>query len=269
MKKIGIIAGAGLLPYEVMKSCQQDSIQYAICNFENETDKEELLNSEHQKIFKIHEISNLIRFLKAQKVTHVTLAGKFKRAEIKRLLLDSKGIKLFAKIIKNGLADNAILTAIIEFFENEGFEVIPPEKIAKNLNVEKGLITKLRPSKSDYDDIEYGLRILKSTASLDIGQSLIVQNKLVLGIEAAEGTDELIRRCKNLGEKGSKSILIKICKPTQDKRVDLPSIGPNTVRNAIENNVKGIAIESESSIFIDKDQALELANSNGIFIVGI
>lgn len=269
MKKIGIIAGSGSLPYEVMKSCQQDSIPHAICNFENETDNADLLSSDNQKLFKVYEISNLIKFLNAQKVTHVTLAGKFKRAEINRLLLDSKGIKLFAKIIKNGLADNAILTAIIEFFENEGFQIIPPEKIAKNLKIEKGNFTKKKPSKADYENIEYGLKILKATSSLDIGQSLIVQNKLILGIEAAEGTDELIRRCKNLGEKNCKSFLIKICKPTQDKRIDLPSIGPNTVRNAIENNVKGIAIEAGSSVFIDKDQALELANTNGIFIVGI
>lgn len=269
MKKIGIIAGAGSLPYEVVKSCQQDSIPFSICTFENETDNEELLNSEHQNLFKVYEISRIIKFLKDQKVTHITLAGKIQRSEIKRLLLDSKGRKLFTKIVKNGLADNAILTAIIEFFENEGFEIIPPEKIAKNLTIEKGVFTKKKPSKSDYEDMEYGLKILKATSSLDIGQSLIVQNKLVLGIEAAEGTDELIRRCKNLGEKNSESILIKICKPTQDKRIDLPSIGPSTVKNAVKNGIKGIAIEAGSSILMEKELTLELANNSGIFIVGI
>lgn len=270
MQKIGIVAGSGALPYEVMSSCEKNSIPFAICNFENETDNKYLLESNHQKLFKVHEVSKVIQFLKEQNVTHVTFAGKIKRTEIKRLLVDSKGIKLFSKIIKNGLADNAVLTAVIQLFEDEGFKVLPPEKIAQNLLVEKGVLTKIKPSQSAYEDIQYGLKILKTISSLDIGQGLIVQNKLILGVEAAEGTDELIKRCHNLQDFNlAKPILIKISKPTQDKRIDLPTIGTNTIKQAIEFGIGGIATEAESSIFMDREKALEIANQNKIFILGV
>ncbi len=267
IKKIGIIAGAGYLPMHVFEACKKHNIPAVVVGLENETSFE-LYNDEDIKKFKIHSISKIIDFLREEGVDSVTLAGKVKRAKISRLLLDLKGAKLFARVIKNGLEDNSILKTIIEFLEDEGFEIIAPEKIATNIILTKGFLTVNKPDKVAEDDIKKGIKILKGIASFDVGQALIIQNGLVLGVEAAEGTDELIKRCGEIKQEGEGPILIKVIKPGQDKRVDLPCLGPDTIINAGKFGIRGIASEAGSTLILDQNNTLKLADKLGIFIYG-
>jgi len=162
------------------------------------------------------------------------------------------------------------LMTILKFFEKEGFTIVSPELLAKDILVKKGPITKKQPSKENWENIKKGLKILKGIAEYDVGQSLVIQEGLILGVEAAEGTDELIRRCGQIMQKEEAGgILIKVCKPQQDKRIDLPCIGINTIHNLHANGMIGVAIEAGSALILDESNTTKEADKLGIFIYGI
>lgn len=266
-KKIGIIAGAGYLPKHVLEACKSQKIPHVVIGLEKETSLE-LFKGEKISVFKIYSISKIFDFLKSEGVKYITLAGKVKRANISRLLLDFKGAMLFTKVIRNGLSDSAILKTILDFIEQEGFKIIAPDKVANDIILTKGYITKSKPDSVAEKDIKDGIKILRGIASFDVGQALVIQNGLVLGVEAAEGTDDLIRRCGEIRQEGEGPILIKVIKPQQDKRVDLPCIGPDTILNAQKYGIRGIAAEAGSTILLDQINTVKLANRLGIFIHG-
>jgi DUF1009 family protein len=267
IKKLAIIAGAGYLPKHVCEACKEQRIPYVVIGLENETTFE-LFKDEKIHSFKIYNISKIIEFMKSEEVNYITFAGKVRRAHISRLLLDFKGAILFAKVIRNGLNDSAILKTVLDFIEKEGFKIIAPEKVAHNIILTKGLITKSKPDQIAEKDIKQGIKILRGIASFDVGQALVIQNGLVLGVEAAEGTDDLIKRCGEIRQEGEGPILIKIIKPEQDKRVDMPCIGPETIMNAQKFGIRGIAAESGSTLVLDQVSTVKLANRFGIFIYG-
>jgi DUF1009 family protein len=270
IKKVAIIAGAGLLPLHVYEACLEKNIPVVVVGFEGETSFE-IFKEENVHKFPIHKVSKLFKFLKEQEVSHITLAGKVRRADLTRLLLDPKGAKLLAKIIKGGLSDNSILTTILKFFESEGYEVIGPDRLASKIIVEQGNLTKLKPSKTALNDIKKGVKILKSVSEHDVGQALVIQAGLVLGVEAAEGTNELMKRCGEIRQKDAEEgpVLIKICKPQQDTRVDLPCIGPKTIEIAKEYGFSGIVLEAGKTLILNHDETIKLANSSGVFICGV
>ncbi len=266
--KLGILAGSGNLPKHVIEACKSKGIKYCVIGFEDETDSGILAENAHT--FKVYAVSKIINKFKEEGVTHVTMAGRVKRADLTRLLLDIKGAKLLALIIKSGLADNSILMTVLNFIEREGFKIIPPESIASDVVMQKGYITKAKPNESAEKDIQQGLKILKGIAGFDVGQALAIQGGLTLGVEAAEGTDELIRRCGEVRQTGEEApILIKISKPNQDRRVDLPCIGPQTIENAFKYGFRGIAVEAGSTLILDQEETVDLANKYKIFIVGV
>lgn len=268
--KLGILAGAGNLPKHVVASCKDKGIDYCIIGFEDEIDPEIFLDEKHLYKFKIYAVSKIINKLKSEGVTHVTLTGRVKRADLARLLLDIKGAKLLALIVKSGLADNSILMTVLKFIEREGFEIVPPESIASNIVMQKGCITKAKPDESANKDISQGVKILRGIANFDVGQALIIQGGLTLGVEAAEGTDELIKRCGEVRQVVDDApTLIKIAKPKQDRRVDLPCIGPQTIETAFKYGIRGIAAEAGSTLLLEPEETVRLANKYKIFIVGI
>jgi DUF1009 family protein len=267
IKKLAIIAGSGYLPKHVYDACQHNGIKCELIILEGETSPE-LFNDAKNIKFKAHKISQILRYIRKIGATHLTLAGKVKRANISKLLLDLKGAKLFAMIIKKGLNDNAILKTILEFIEEEGLKIIAPEKVAPSIILHKGPLSKAKPNTSAKEDIKLGLKILKGIASYDVGQALIMQHGLVLGVEAAEGTDELIKRCGEIKQNGEGPILIKIVKPEQDKRIDLPCIGPDTILMAHKYGIRGIAAEAGSTLILDQSNTLKLADKLKIFIFG-
>jgi DUF1009 family protein len=270
IKKLAIIAGAGSLPKQVVDSCKKEGIEYIIIGLEGQTSADKFADEEDFKMFPLHAISKILKTMKNSEVTHVVLAGRVARASISKLLLDIKGALLFTRIITHGLNDNSVLLSVIKFLESEGFTLIPPEKIAKDIVLQKGCLTKIKPDDSAMEDITRGVKILKGIAEYDVGQALVIQDGLVLGVEAAEGTDELIKRCGQIQQKlGEKSgLLIKCMKPQQDKRVDLPCIGPNTIKNLHECGLRGVAAESSGTLMLDGKETIELANKLGIFIYG-
>ena len=269
VKKIAVIAGRGWLPKHVLEGCIEKGIGCEIIAIEDQFSKE-IFEGKSYYTFPMHAIGKIINKIKSLGIKHIVLAGTVKRAGITKLLLDLKGAKLLTMIMKAGLNDDAILRTVIAFLESEGFTIIPPEKLATSIIVQSGLLTKTKPNPAALADIKKGTEILKAVANFDVGQALVIQNGLVLGVEAAEGTDELIRRCGLIQQKDEEMcILIKICKPNQDKRIDLPCIGQETIKNLYRYNFKGVALEAGSALILNKEETLAEADKLGIFIYGI
>lgn len=268
--KLGILAGNGSLPMHLVEACKENSINYCIIGLDDETNHDDFKHEVNYFSFKAYAISKILNKMRELGVSHISLAGKVRRHDLARLILDIKGAKLLALMIKNGLSDNSLLTTILKFIEREGFEIVPAEFIASQIKLPIGCITEIKPDASANADIKQGINILKGIASFDVGQSLVIQAGLILGVEAAEGTDELIKRCGKIRQINEVApILIKISKPNQDLRVDLPCIGPNTIAIANEFGIRGIAAEVNKTLILDQAQTIKCANQHKIFITGI
>ncbi|MCK5556178.1 MAG: LpxI family protein, partial [Alphaproteobacteria bacterium] len=152
--------------------------------------------------------------------------------------------------------------------EKEGFRLVGAHEIEPRLITPEGILTKKAPSPENKTDIEYGIKVVKALGRLDVGQAAVVQQGIVLGVEAAEGTDALLERCVGLRRKGRGGVLVKTCKPQQDTRIDLPTIGLRTIRYAWEAGLEGVAVEAGASLLLDRDEAISAANKLGFFIEG-
>ena len=165
------------------------------------------------------------------------------------------------------IGDNNLLSAVRRLLEDEGFQIHGIHKFADELLAPDGLAGKIKPKKEDWADIERGLEVSQNLGALDVGQSVIVQEGIVLAVEAAEGTDEMIRRAKYLKRKGRGGVLVKTCKPQQDR--DLPTIGPETVRLAIESGLSGIVVHAGHSLIIDPEEVEAIADKHKLFVIGV
>jgi len=268
-KKIGIIAGSGELPKQLIKACQEDKREYFIVALDNTTEEETVKNTPHSWIH-IGKVSGIIKELKKQNVTDVLLAGRVGRPSPSSLNLDFGGLKLLIKLSKlDSKGDDKIFSTIIKYIEGFGFDVIGAEEILENLLIKKEVLGEETPDEVSLNDISIGTKAALAIGDLDIGQAVIVQQGQILGVEGPEGTDRLVKRCREFHAEGKGGVLIKVKKPTQDDRVDLPSIGVTTVQNAYDNNLIGIAVEAGGSLVIDREAVIKKANELGIFILGI
>jgi UDP-2,3-diacylglucosamine hydrolase len=164
-----------------------------------------------------------------------------------------------------------VLRGVARFFEAHGFEVLAAHEVAPRLLAPAGSFSKLRPDPQDLDDIALGFRVTHALGLFDIGQAAIVARNYVLAVEAAEGTDAMLRRCRDLNRWGfgaRKGVLVKGPKPSQDLRLDLPAIGPNTVELAAEAGLAGIAVEAGSVLVAELEELVEKADKAGLFLYG-
>lgn len=269
MSRIGIIAGQGSLPEKLMMACMRDRKDFFIIAVKGQTDAK-LLKNVNFKWVKLGETSNTIKILKEENVTSVVMAGAIKRPGIFDIKPDLKTMQIIAEVGISSLGDDRLLRAISKELEREGFKILGAHEIEPDLLTPKKNLTKRSPSKDNMSDIEHGVRVAKGIGALDIGQAVVIQQGVVMGVEAVEGTNELINRYSKLKyQRGFQGVLIKAAKPEQDMRFDLPTIGPKTVELAFKAGLAGIAIESNASIILEREKTVELADKYGIFIVGI
>lgn len=266
--KLGLIAGKGELPEKVIQEClRTDRKIFVIC-----IGKEippSINEVPHIKLG-IGSVGKAIKILRKERVRDLVFAGGLKRPKFSELRPDAGGVKLLAQISKSRLiGDNSLLSIVIKFFENSGFRVCGVDSVLGSLLMPYGTLGSIEPSKSAIKDVEIGTDIAKDIGKLDIGQSIIIQQGVVIGVEGVEGTDKLIKRCHNLLEDKKGGILVKVKKPIQDKRIDLPTIGVTTVTNAYEHGLKGLAIEAGGALIVDKCEVVKKADELGLFITGV
>ena len=267
---LAIIAGKGDLPQMIINKCLKDKRKFILVLIKGQLyDKDYSKYNPH--IIHIGHIGEALRIFKENEITQIVLAGGISKPSMANIKVDSKGAILLSKITKAKLfGDNNVLTSVTKFFEKEGFEIIGVDQIIDNLLTKKGVLGKIKPSKENLQDIELGKNLIKAISEFDVGQSVVTQQKQILSIEDVGGTDALINRCGNLQLKiGSKPVLVKIKKSGQNTKVDLPSLGVETIHNLHKSNFAGVALEAKSSLIINKEEVLKLANQYDIFLIGI
>lgn len=267
--KLGIIAGGGDLPQLIVETCRKQNRPYFVIALEDITNESLLEDVPHERI-RIGAIGKAISTLRDEGVEELVLAGTVRRPKISALRPDMKGTKLLARLGSTFFSggDDSLLSELIRFLEDEGFRIVGAETIVEDILAPEGLIGSIYPDKRAQADIEYGAKIAKQIGKLDIGQAVVVQNQMVLGVEAVEGTDELIARCAKLKQEDKGGVLVKVKKPQQETRIDLPTIGLNTVENVANAGLAGIAVEAGSSLILDRRELARRADQLGIFVLG-
>jgi DUF1009 family protein len=269
-EKIAVIAGSGKLPQLIINELIKQKISFIILAVHENAD-EELLRSHKHYLITPGKVKPILKTMFDEKITSVVFAGDIKRPGLLSLKVDSIGLSVMARITASKIhGDNSALSIIAKFLEEHGLKVISPNSILPSLLTPAGILGKIKPDQDDLKDIEIGKTVLAKLSDMDIGQATIVENSYVLGIEAAEGTDSLIKRCADLKrETMRKGVLVKMKKTMQDKRLDLPTIGTNTIDYVYKANLRGIAVNTNGSIIISLPEVITLADKYGIFVIGV
>ena len=268
-KKLGIIAGGGKLPQILIDFCQKEKRDFFVLAIEGNADKA-IFNPEipHRWI-RIGQAGTGFKLMHEQNVAEVIMIGTIKRPTLSDLVPDLRTAAFFAKIGLKSLGDDGILRALVKEIEAENMRVVGIHEVLPQLLVKEGILTKTKPDKQALADIKRGIEVAFELGKLDVGQSVIVQQGLVLGVEGIEGTDELIKRCGTYKRKGDGGVLIKLRKPQQDMRIDLPTIGTRTIEQLHNAGMKGIAVHCGNALIVDEDEVIALANKYNMFIIGI
>jgi UDP-2,3-diacylglucosamine hydrolase len=275
---IGLFAGRGDLPLKIIAHCHEKRQPLFLVAFEGQTDPEFVI--QHQSHIAGHlwthfgAVGKTLRYLKANKVTHVVMAGSMSRPSLLELKLDWKGTQWFAKMgfAKMGLktsGDDGLLSSIVQLLKSEGLNVLSATDILENLLAPEGVLGSYQPEEADWQDILKGKEIAHLLGIGDIGQAVVVQQGLVLGVEAIEGTESLLSRCAHLRREGRGGVLVKMAKPNQNRAVDLPTIGVATIQQAKAAGLQGIAVESGSTQILDQKAVIKAADEAGLYLIGV
>lgn len=270
---LGIIAGQGDLPMLLIKELQQQNQRFVIFLLKSET--YEIDYSAYNPVeLQFDEVTKLIDELKRRQIKNLTLAGKISKPNFSafaKAKLDKKAYLLLGKILASKiLGDDAVLKTVVKFFEAEGLTIRPINEFLPGLVTAKAVLTKLKPSAEDLAEIEIAKSAIHAMSPFDIGQAVIIAQRQIIAVEGIEGTDAMIKRVGSLKVEFRKSaILVKLSKLKQNTKVDLPAIGIETIKNCIENDIKGIAIEAKNTLILNKDELIKLADQHKLFIIAL
>ncbi|MBW2466564.1 MAG: UDP-2,3-diacylglucosamine diphosphatase LpxI [Deltaproteobacteria bacterium] len=264
--RIGIIAGGGQFPLLFAKAARNQGLKVFVAAHEGETDEALAEYVDGFQWVKLGQLGKIINFFKQEEVRKTVFLGTITKTNIFRdIRPDLTGLGLWNRI--NIKQDDAILRALADRLEEDNIEVVSSTAYVPELLFPKGILTKKKPTKDQLGDIKFGWEIARSIGKLDIGQCVVVRNRTVLAVEAIEGTDAAIRRGGSLGKE--KTVVIKLRKPNQDLRFDLPAVGLKTIDSMKDVQASVLAVEAGYALFFDRDPVIREANKSGIVIVGI
>ena len=269
MKKLGIIAGAGALPIALIEACERMNRPFFVLGLKGHADPKDYDAALPMAWIRLGAVGKGFRLMKQNGVEEVVLIGAVKRPSLVGLLPDVRGMKALARLGKKALGDDGLLRGIAKEIERDGFTVVGIDTILPHLLAKEGVYTHVVPLPKDQTDIKRGVEVAHLLGKADVGQAVIVQQGLVLALEGIEGTDALIRRSAELKRRGGGGVLVKMTKPQQDRRLDLPTIGPSTVQAVKNAGLVGIAIQAGGVLISQAEQTVKLANQLGVFIVGV
>lgn len=263
---IGLIAGGGQFPLLFAAAAKQRGRKViAVCH-QNETATELADRVDDVCWVKLGQLGKIIKFFHSRGVQETVFCGTITKTRIfKDILPDLKGLSLWNKI--DTKLDDAILRAVACALEDEGIKVLASTCYLEHLFFPKGVLTRKKPSKEQIEDIRFGWKIAREVGRLDIGQCVVVRDRSVLAVEAIEGTDAAIKRGGDLARSGA--VVVKLKKPGQDFRFDLPATGTKTIETLAAVNGEVLAVEAGQSLIFDCDTMVSAANQTGIVVVGI
>jgi UDP-2,3-diacylglucosamine hydrolase len=268
-RTLGVIAGSGPLPGQVAAAARAAGRDVFIVGLEGFADPAVLAPWPHEFI-RFGAAGRFLAVLRAHGCQDLVMIGPVRRPSFLGLRPDAAGVKILARIGKAAFTgDDGLLKAIIGVFAEEGFAVIGAHEVMREVLAPPGLLTRAAPDALALSDIQRGVDVLRLLGQADVGQACVVQQGLVLAVEAIEGTDAMLARSGTLRWEGAGGVLVKLCKPGQERRADLPTIGPDTVRNAVAAGLRGLAFEARATILAEKESCLAAADAAGFFLLGL
>lgn len=265
-KTIGLIAGDGELPVSLAGNASKLNHEIVAISL-SPTNKKEL-ESCCKKVYACGagEVQKIIDTLHKEEVTQVIFIGKVSKTTLLRNpRLDSTAISMMKQVKR--LNDDAVMLKLIEKLENENIDVIDQTIFLKEYFPQKGVIGKYSPDDLQKADIEYGFQIAKAIGGLDLGQTVVVKDKMILAVEAIEGTDRCIERGCKLGKTGA--VVVKVSKPEQDKRFDVPAVGMRTLQNIKKFGGKVLAVEAGETFVVEREKMIEFADKNKMVFIAV
>jgi DUF1009 family protein len=266
---LGIIAGGGPLPGQVAAAALAAGRPVFIIALEGFADPDVVAPYSHG-VFRLGAVGAIRQALQAHECRDIVLIGPVKRPSLLSLRPDAEGAKLLARIGRAAFAgDDGLLAAVMRVLGEDGFRVLGAHEIVGDVLGPAGLLTRNAPDAGAMADVQRGIEALRIVGAADIGQACVVQQGIVLAVEAVEGTDAMLARIPAVARPGPAGVLVKLAKPGQERRADLPTIGPATIQNAQQAGLRGVAFEAGNTILVSKDIMIEAADAAGMFLVGV
>jgi hypothetical protein len=266
MKKLGLIAGMGELPIAIASEAKAQGYKVFAVALEPLADKS--LSSYVDEISRINvgKFGKLIDILKKNSIHEAVMAGKVSKSLLykSKITPDLRAAKLLFSL--RDRSDDTILMAITKELKKEGINLLDITTFTSGILATEGVITRDSPTEGEWKDIIFGWKIAKEIGRLDIGQTVVVKNQAVMAVEAIEGTDEAVRRGGKLAGKGA--VVVKVSKPDQDMRFDVPAVGLNTIRAMAEVSAGVLCVEANKTILLNKGEIIEESKGAGISVVG-
>ena len=264
IRTIGLIAGNGQFPILFSRAARDQKIKVVAAGIKGDTSFLLRPLVDHFSLFKAGELRKLFKYFQEHGIRHVIMAGQVNPKHLfnPRAEMDEEFRSLF-QALRDRKADT-IFTAVANKLQAHGMELVDSTFLIKPYMAPAGTLTKRGPTTVELEDIDFGRYIAKSMGGLDVGQTVVVKEKAIVAIEAMEGTDRCILRGGQIARQGA--VVVKMSKPEQDQRFDVPVIGPRTIRNMAKVRIGCLAIEKDKTIIIDRDACVKLADKAGICI---
>jgi len=264
--RIGLIAGNGRFPIIFADNAKKLGLYVSAVAHEGETDPELEQHVDRIHWIKIGQLNKLINAFKGDGVRQVVMLGGVKKTHVYSTVRpDFRALALAAKLAF--WKDDDILREIAAELERDGITICESTFGLEGILVEEGPLTSRRPNKKEWNDIRYGWEIVREIGRLDIGQCIVVKDRVVVAVEAVEGTDGAIKRGGELAKEGA--VVIKRSKPQQDLRFDLPAVGPRTIEVMASVKASVLAVEPGRTVVLDRDQLVSQAERAGIAVIGV
>lgn len=269
-----MLAGGGEMPLTVARAARDQGRPVHVIAIEGAADK--AIEAFPHSWVNVGAVGQILKIVKREGCSEIVIVGGMKRPRMSEVRLDLGALAHLPAVLRCFVGgDNSVLTGIVRFFERKGLRVLGAHDIVPDLVAENGTLGRCRPSRNDKEDIAIGLQVIAALGTLDIGQGAVVARRHVLAVEAAEGTDRMLERCRELnrrdeaGKDARRGVLVKGAKPRQERRVDLPTIGPETVRRAAAAGLAGIAVAASDVLIVQQKKCIADADSAGLFLVGV
>ncbi len=268
-RTLGILAGRGPLPGRVAAAARASGRDVFIIGLEGFA-QDSVIGSFPHVVVRIGAVGRILAALRTHGCQDLVMIGAVRRPSFLDLRPDAEGARLMGRIGRAAFAgDDGLLAAVTRVLSEEGFNILGAQDILTEALGPRGVLTRAAPDAQAMADIERGIAVARALGATDVGQCCVVQQGLVLAVEAVEGTDAMLSRCAALARSGPGGVLVKLVKPGQDRRADLPTIGPTTIRGVADARLRGVAFEAEGTILADREALIAAADAVGLFVFGL
>ncbi|MEE0496529.1 MAG: UDP-2,3-diacylglucosamine diphosphatase LpxI [Cyanobacteriota bacterium] len=264
--KQGLIAGDGILPVRMAQYAKENGFEVVCISLSRDNVRD--LKKYCSKVYSCHpgEVNKIESILRDEQIKQLTFLGKVHKKVLLQLhKFDKRAIDLIKDAVR--LNDDQVMLMIVQELAKIGVEVLDQTIFIKNLMIPAGVLGKHKPTKEQMDDVNYGFWLAKEMGKIDVGQSVVIKDKMIMAVEAIEGTDSCIKRGAKLAKRGA--VIVKVAKPKQDKRFDIPAIGMKTLRTMRCKRASLIAVEANETIIVDQEKVIKYADEHNIVIMAV